>query len=153
MNWARAALVSGTILGLSGCYHQVVETGLPAGNTGVTKGYYSSWVFGLVAGTPLDVRTLCPNGVAFVSTRWTVGNYFGSLVTLGIWTPHELKVTCASRAAAMSAQETRVLAANATEDQAARLMQDVIALVSSTGRTVAITIEPGATAADSTGGR
>ena len=65
--------------------------------------------------TPIDVRTQCPNGVAFVDTQMTFLNGLVSGLTFGIFTPRAVSITCASRSAANGAAHLDV----ATNDAAA----------------------------------
>jgi hypothetical protein len=88
---------------LTGCYHQVVSTGLPAGETKVAKPWTATWVFGLVPATPIDVRAQCPNGVAEVDTQMTFLNGLVSGLTLGIFTPRSVTVTCSGAGSASNA--------------------------------------------------
>ncbi|MGQ0646443.1 MAG: Bor/Iss family lipoprotein [Gemmatimonadaceae bacterium] len=102
------AAVVGCVL-LAGCFHQVVATGLPAGETKVEKPWTSTWIWGLVEAKPIDVRTQCPNGVAYVASKFTVMNWVGAAVTLGIWYPWTVTVTCAGGGrASLDASTTQV---------------------------------------------
>lgn len=123
---------------LTGCYHQVFNTGLTPATTGVTKSWHPTYLFGLVKAAPIDVRSTCPSGVALVSTRMTFPNGLVGGLTLGLFTPHEVKVVCASSSAALPVVERRILAAAASSDDATRMFADAVALATATGRTVAI---------------
>src|SRR5687767_5988245 len=79
----------------SGCYHQIVETGRTPGPTVVTR-TANTWAWGLVAAEEIDVRTLCPNGVAIVETQQSLINGVLGALTLGIYTPQTVTVTCAA---------------------------------------------------------
>ena len=81
---------------LSGCFHQVVSTGLAPGTTKVEKPWTSTFIFGLVEAKPINVQKECPGGVAFVESKFTVLNWLGAAVTLGIWYPWDVTVTCAA---------------------------------------------------------
>ncbi len=96
MRFVRGVLAVSALTLLTGCYHQAVNTGLAPSTTTVQKNFHPTWVLGLVKAAPVDVRSECPNGVAYASTRMTVPNWLVSLVTIGIMTPHEVKVTCAA---------------------------------------------------------
>ncbi|MEP7345468.1 MAG: hypothetical protein ABI877_09375 [Gemmatimonadaceae bacterium] len=103
------------IFALNACYHQVVATGLPASETKVDKPWTATWIFGLVPATPIDVRSQCTNGVAYVDTQTTFLNGLVSGLTLGIFTPRAVSITCASRSTANGASQLDV----ATNDAAA----------------------------------
>lgn len=89
--WGGAVVAA---LMLSGCFHQVVTTGRPAGATKVDKPWTSTWIFGLVEAQPIDVRQECASGVAIVESKASFMNGLVSMLTLGIWTPVHVTVTC-----------------------------------------------------------
>jgi hypothetical protein len=63
------------------------------------------YLFGLVGTETIDVGRYCPpNSVAMVRTGANAGTGFVSIITLGIYTPHKVYVTCAAPA---RAEETR----------------------------------------------
>ncbi|MBC7895776.1 MAG: hypothetical protein H7066_10190 [Cytophagaceae bacterium] len=101
------AAVAACVL-LSGCYHQVVSTGLAPGATTVKKPWTSTWVFGLIEAKPINVRAECPGGVALVASKFTVLNWLGAAVTLGIWVPWDVTVTCAGGRASLDASTLQV---------------------------------------------
>jgi sugar phosphate isomerase/epimerase len=63
-------------------------------------------------------------------------------LTFGIFTPHEVKVVCASRAAAMPVGDTRILAFGASREEADRVLADAIETAARTNSDVVIVIEP-----------
>jgi hypothetical protein len=83
------------VLSSAACFHQVVQTGRPAGSTVIDKPWVPTWVFGLVAAEPMETRPLCPSGVAVVTTETSFMNGLASVVTLGIFTPQHVTITCA----------------------------------------------------------
>ncbi|MBV6522905.1 MAG: hypothetical protein MNPFHGCM_03055 [Gemmatimonadaceae bacterium] len=112
LNWRTPFAVS--LLALGACYHQVVETGLPAGTQTVSKPWTPTWIFGLVPATPIDVRSTCRSGVAFVDTKMSFANGLVSGLTIGIFTPRSVVVTCAAQSAANGA--TRIDVSSTTDD-------------------------------------
>lgn len=94
----RKRWICASVLALStvGCFHQVVQTGRTPGATVVDKPWVSTWIFGLVAAQPIDVRQQCPSGVAVVTTEQSFVNGLVAAVTLGIYTPQHVQITCAS---------------------------------------------------------
>ena len=80
----------------TGCYHQVVNTGAtPApGNATITK-TVSLYFFGLV-GAEVDTVADCPTGAAVIETQQTFMNGLLGVVTLGIYTPQTVTITCAA---------------------------------------------------------
>ncbi len=112
---------------LSGCFHQVVNTGRPAGATKVEKPWTSTWIFGLVEAPPIDVRQQCSGGVAIIESKMTFVNGLASMLTLGIWTPLTVSVTCASggRASLDAGMPTLPLGTDADAvERAARLAHE-----------------------------
>jgi len=98
--WSSLALVA--FLG-TGCFHQVVQTGQAAGPTVIDKPWVTGWLWGLVANDQVDVRSACPMGIATVETEQSFVNSLASIVTIGIYTPQHVRITCASRSASLPA--------------------------------------------------
>ena len=98
MTRLRPALLPCLALTLAACYHQVVRTELPPSPTVVEREWVPAWVFGLVPAKPIDFRQQCPSGAAVVETQQSFANGLVRLVTLGIYTPQSVRVTCASGA-------------------------------------------------------
>ena len=141
MKRIRFALVAIACVTQAGCYHQVFNTGLAPSSTVVTKAWHPTFIFGLVAAQPIDVRTSCPSGVAIASTRMTFANGLVGGLTLGIFTPHEVKVVCASRSAVLPTMQTRHVAAGASREAADRVLADAIDIASRGADSVAIVID------------
>lgn len=123
---------------LSGCWHQVVATGLAPGATTVKKPWTSTWILGLVEAKPINVRQECPGGVAFVASKHTVPNSLAAMITLGIWTPVDVTITCAGGRASIGADMIQVPLGQSTTESvalAARLSREQ-------GQTVALVWEP-----------
>lgn len=81
---------------LSGCYHATIETGAPASAEVISKSFASGWIYGLVPPATVETATKCPNGVSKVETKLSFLNQLVSGLTLGIYTPMSIKVTCAA---------------------------------------------------------
>jgi hypothetical protein len=96
--WSSLALV--LLLGTA-CFHQVVQTGRAAGPTVVDKPWVPGWLWGLVANDEVDVRQSCPMGVAMVETEQSFMNGLVSAITIGIFTPQHVRITCASSSASL----------------------------------------------------
>ena len=73
-----------------------MNTGRPPGTTVVDKPWVSSWLWGLVAAQPIDARHQCPSGVAVITTEQSYMNGLVGGLTLGIYTPQHVTITCAS---------------------------------------------------------
>jgi hypothetical protein len=95
MRWRGAALAL-LLLG-SGCYKATFIR-----DPTVVRGLeYDEWVgffvFGLVNEQSIDVYRFCPDGqVAQVQTGGNLGTTLVSALTLGIYTPRKVYVTCAA---------------------------------------------------------
>jgi hypothetical protein len=128
-------MAAGACVLLAGCFHQVVSTGLAAGTNRVERPWTSTWIFGLVEAKPIDVRQQCPDGAAFIESKMTFMNGLATLLTLGIWDPWTVTITCASGGRA-SLDPTTTTLELAPSDPGAL---DVAARIAwTTGRTVAV---------------
>ena len=86
------------ILGLlasSACFHANISTGATPSTVVVEKSFASSWIYGLVPPSTVETAAKCPNGVAKVETQLSFVNQLVGVLTLGIYTPMSIKVTCA----------------------------------------------------------
>jgi len=92
---SRIATVA-LITSLGGCYHQVVQTGREPGPVVVRRGWIATWLWGLVPAEELNVTSQCPSGVATVETQQSFLNGLVAGITIGIYDPRDVKVTCAS---------------------------------------------------------
>ncbi|HET6836584.1 MAG TPA: Bor family protein [Gemmatimonadales bacterium] len=90
----KSVLVIASIL-LAGCYHATVETGATPSTVVIDKSFASSWIYGLVPPDVVSTAEKCPEGVAKVETQHTFVNQLVGILTLGIYTPMQIKVTCA----------------------------------------------------------
>jgi hypothetical protein len=94
MRKVMLALASAAVL--AGCYHATVETGLPPSPQTIEKKWASGWIYGLVPPATIETMQRCPNGVARVETQLSFANQLVNFLTLGIYTPMEIVVTCAA---------------------------------------------------------
>ena len=108
MTGLRSSTLLATAVALSGCYHATIETGLPPGTQTLEQPWASSWVLGLVPPETVETASRCPNGVARVETRQSFVNGLVGLLTLGIYTPMEILVTCAGPDSPDQAAQDRV---------------------------------------------
>lgn len=92
-----AFVLSLTVIALTtGCYHAVVNTGRPAGNASIDIPWAHSFLGGLVPPKQVESASTCPSGVARVETRQSFLNLVAQAITLGIYSPMRITVTCAS---------------------------------------------------------
>ena len=134
----RLALLLAGLAPLAGCYHAVIDTGKPStGTVTIDQDWATGWAWGLVPPDKVDSASKCPAGVSRVETQLSFLNGLVGVVTLGIYTPMQINVTCAM--AGNAAAPTRSIdvkgasaeARQAAMDQAARMAAD-------TGQPVAV---------------
>lgn len=94
MNVRSLALICFIAL-TSACYHAAIDTGLTPSTQTIEKPWASGWILGLVPPSPVKTAQKCPNGVAKIDTQLSFLNQLASFVTLSIYTPMDIKVTCA----------------------------------------------------------
>lgn len=90
----RIALLLALVSSMA-CYHATINTGRSESSTVVEEQWAKGWVFGLVAPDPVDVSKQCAGGVAKVETQHTFLNMLVQFITIDIFTPMDIKVTCA----------------------------------------------------------
>ena len=88
-----------TALLLAGCYHATIETGRTPSTVTVEDEWADSWVYGLVPPDTINTAQRCASGVARVETQLSFLNQLVGFLTLGIYTPMSIKVTCAQAGA------------------------------------------------------
>jgi len=110
MSRVLKVVAASLLLALPACYHATIQTGLPASSQVIEKGFASGWIYGLVPPSPVQTMSQYPNGVSKVETQLSFVNQLVNILTLGIYTPMAIKVTCASsgRSAIPGAPEIKV---------------------------------------------
>ena len=78
------------------CYHATIETGRTPSPQVIEEAFASAWVYGLVPPKTVETASQCPNGVARVETQLTFVNQLVGFLTIGIYTPMHIRVTCAA---------------------------------------------------------
>jgi hypothetical protein len=96
---------------LSGCYHATVETGLTPSTVTLEQRWAKSWIYGLVPPETINTSARCTNGVARVETQLSFLNQLVGFLTLGIFTPMDVRVTCAQGSSAAPTMNEAVLRA------------------------------------------
>lgn len=99
MKKSRLTILIIVAIGLSGCYNAKVTTGLEPSAKKIEKSFASSWIFGLVPPKTVEAANQCTSGVAMVETKLSFVNMLVGNLTLGIYTPMSIEVTCASASA------------------------------------------------------
>ncbi|MFQ6046480.1 MAG: Bor/Iss family lipoprotein [Gemmatimonadales bacterium] len=93
----RSLLGRGLVVLFSACYHATIETGLPPGNQTLERPWALSFIAGLVPPPVVETAERCPNGVSKVETQLSFLNQVVNVLTFGILTPMDIRVTCAAR--------------------------------------------------------
>ena len=81
---------------VAGCFHATIETGLQPDGQRITQKWASGWIYGLVPPKTVETAAKCPNGVSKVQTQRSFLTGLVGALTLGIYTPMEIVVDCAS---------------------------------------------------------
>ena len=104
---------------LFGCYHATVETSLKPSTEVIEESFAACWIYGLVPPSIVATAAKCPNGVAKVETQLSFVNQLVGILTLGIYTPMEIKVTCAEKSSSSlpSSSPDIVLRRGASEEE------------------------------------
>ncbi|HTO95803.1 MAG TPA: hypothetical protein VMK66_02060 [Myxococcales bacterium] len=100
-NWARAVLLGALLCG-TGCYKATFIRD-PGAVKGVEQDkWLDFWFWGLVNEQNVDVEQFCPEGkVAQVVTGGNFGTGIVSLLTIGIYSPRKVWVTCEGESRAL----------------------------------------------------
>lgn len=85
----------------SGCYHAQITTELEPSNQTIEKSFASSWIYGLIPPSTVRAQEECRSGVAKVETKLSFVNNLVGMITFGIYTPMNIKVTCAASRASL----------------------------------------------------
>jgi hypothetical protein len=123
---------------LSGCFHQIVQTGRAPGNTVVERPWTATWLWGLVPAEEISTIAQCPSGVATIETQQSFLNGLVGMLTLGIYTPQEVKVTCAAGSAGLPIGRQLQLAPGSSVEQRILMIQQAIALSATTREIVQV---------------
>lgn len=113
---------------LSGCFHQIVQTGRTPGTTVVERPWTATWLWGLVPAEEISTVAQCPNGVATVETQQSFLNGLVGALTLGIYTPQEVRVTCATGSAALPIERRIELGPGSSTEQRLLAIQQAIVM-------------------------
>jgi hypothetical protein len=96
MRVGRFITLAAVAVAASACFHQVIQTGRTPGTTVIDKPWANSFIFGLVPVAPIDVSSQCRSGIATVVTEMSAMNGLVGILTLGIYTPVHVTITCAA---------------------------------------------------------
>jgi hypothetical protein len=76
-------------------------TGATPSTEVIEQTFASGWIYGLVPPKTIETASKCPNGLAKVETEQSFVNGLVAVLTLGIYTPMHITVTCAAKGAAL----------------------------------------------------
>ena len=93
---ARRFLTVAAFAACTACYHATIETSAAPSTQVIKRSFASGWIFGLVPPSTVQVSERCPHGPAKVETQLSFVNQLVSFLTLYIYTPMEITVTCAA---------------------------------------------------------
>jgi hypothetical protein len=121
-----------------GCYHATIDTGLTPSTEVIEQSFASCWIYGLVPPSPVSTMAKCTHGVAKVETQQSFVNGLVGIITAGIYTPMEIKVTCAAGSSSMIPSELHdiVLDTNASDEQVVEAFSKAADLAVMTGKPV-----------------
>lgn len=91
VKYSAAAL----LIALAACYHATIDTGLAPSTTVIEQPWTASWLDGLVPPSTIETQAKCKSGVSKVETQHSFLNWLAGAITFGIYTPMNIKVTCA----------------------------------------------------------
>lgn len=127
---------------LANCYHAIIETGATPSSQVVEQKWAASWLEGLIPPKTIETAAKCPGGVARIETKLSFLNRIAGFLTLGIYSPMHVTVTCAATSSADADAMAADLIARAT-GQAAQLeaINDAATRSSLEGRAVLVKFE------------
>jgi hypothetical protein len=136
------------LLVATGCFHQVVRTGAPPGAVVIERPWTATYLFGLVPANAINTAAQCPNGVAIVATQQTFMNGLVGVLTIGIYTPQTVTITCAAAPLARQEGRSMSLPADASIADREAAVREAIELARRTGELVIVIAAAAGNAAD-----
>jgi hypothetical protein len=123
-SWLLILAIGVFVVG-SACHHARIETEAKPSTITIEQPFASGWLFGLVPPKLLSTASKCQHGLARVETQITFVNGLVRVLTLGIYTPMWIKVTCAEPVAARTLPIVPdiLVGRGASEDQVAGALQ------------------------------
>ncbi len=124
----------------AGCFHATIETDLAPSNRRIENKWASGWILGLVPPPTVETAEQCPNGVARVDTERSFLNQIVSILTIGIYTPMSIVVTCAAGSGGEDAagQATLQVDPEASMEEKQLVFQEAAALSAELGAAVLV---------------
>ena len=108
------ALVGSVAVG-TGCYHSIITTDLPPSTEVYHEGFRPAFIYGLVPAQVDGSKYCAGRRWARVETQYSILDWVVGTVTFGIFTPMDVRVTCAASGAMLTPDgATLKVASNAT---------------------------------------
>ncbi len=124
------------------CYHARIETGLEPSAKVVERSFAAGWVYGLVPPKTVKAAEECSEGVAVVETQISFVNGLVGALTLGIYTPMNIRVTCAASSGMNSSKipgdVALVVPAGAAQDAVVAIFSDAADKAAANGQPVLV---------------
>jgi hypothetical protein len=93
--WLLGIVAIATLSSTTGCYKATfVENPTTLKREPTHEEWANHYVFGLVGDKEYDVRRWCPEGMGMVRTGGNAGTTALTIVTIGIYAPRKVYVTC-----------------------------------------------------------
>lgn len=89
-------LTMALFLFVNGCYNAKIQTELDPSLIKIEEPFANAWIFGLVPPKKLKTEEECKHGVSKVETKVTFLNGLVTAITLGVYSPMFIEVTCAT---------------------------------------------------------
>ena len=134
MRRIAVSFLCASAIGLSACYHAVIDTGRAVTGAPIVTAWAHSFIYGLVPPKVTETAKLCPGGVAKVETQQSFLNGLVGAITGGIYTPMQITVSCAGGRASIDG--TQKLEVGAGDANAA--MQHAVEMLRANGNTVLV---------------
>jgi len=122
------------------CYHATIDTGLAPSGATVETPWAHSFIAGLVPPSTVETAARCPDGVARVETQLSFLNMVANVVTLGIYSPMTIKVSCAATRVG-STDETLIIPAAAPREAVVHAFDDAVQRSRASGEAVFVQFE------------
>lgn len=118
-------LATGVFVACSACHHARIETEAKPSTITIEQPFASGWLFGLVPPKLVSTASKCQHGIARVETQITFVNGLVRFLTLGVYTPMWIKVTCADPSAAgtLATVPDILVGRGASAEEVARALQ------------------------------
>ena len=128
---SRRSVLLAALVFSGACYHAPIETSAIPSSQAIEKEWTASWIGGLVPPDPVETASTCPNGVSQIETQHSFLNVMANVLTLGIYTPMTIAVTCGTerRAALPTVHGTSDVTASVAEAVALSYANDTPVLL------------------------